>query len=387
MINSKSQRRIRGLRWWMIALVFLVTVINFLDRLTIAVLAPVITVQFGLTNLEFAGINLWFLASYAVSQGLSGRLFDRIGTRRGFSIAVTLWSVAALAHAFARGIVSLSWLRLALGIGEGGNWPGAARMIAEWFPARERALGMAIVNSGSAVGSVVAPPLIIWLQLEFGWRAAFVTTATLGFGWLALWLIFYEKPERHSAITTEELALLQDDQSPAPLIPLRELLKYRQTWAIVLARFFADPVWWLYITWLPLYLYNARGFSLKQIGLFAWAPYAAAGAGSLIGGWCSGRLIRKGWTVNWARKIVILGGAVLMTAGILAVRAENPMVALALIGVVLFGFQSWISNVQTLPSDIFPKSAVGSVAGYAVLIAASFPLNRTTASFALPICC
>ncbi len=347
----------------MIGLVFLATLINFLDRLTISVLAPVITTQLHLTNLQFAGISTWFLIAYAASQGFSGRIFDRIGTRRGFTVAVFLWSLAAIAHAFARGLGSLSFVRLLLGLAEGGNWPGAAKMVAEWFPIHQRALGMAIVNSGSAVGSVLAPPVIIWLQLEFGWRTAFIATGALGFGWLILWRLFYETPERHHAITPEELALLQNDQAPARQFGWLELLKFRETWAIILVRFFTDPVWWLYITWLPLYLYNVRGFSLKQIGLFAWVPYVAAGAGSLFGGWLAGYLIRRGWSVNRSRKLVVVIGALLMSCGILAATAESAMTALAFIGVVLFGFQSFISNVQTLPSDFFPKEAVASVAG------------------------
>src|ERR1017187_9094469 len=287
-----AKRTIPGLRWWMLGLVFLATLINFLDRLTISVLAPVITSQLGLTSLQYAGISTWFLVAYAASQGFSGRIFDRIGTRRGFTFAVFLWSIAAMAHAFARGLGSLSFVRVLLGLAEGGNWPGAAKMVAEWFPIRQRALGMPIVNSGSALGSVLVPPVIIWLQLEFGWRTAFIATGALGFGWLVLWRLFDETPERHRAITPEELALLQHDQPPARKFGWLELLKFRQTWAIILARFLTDPIWWLYITWLPLYLYNVRGFSLKQIGLFAWVPYVAAGAGSLSGGWLSGFLIR-----------------------------------------------------------------------------------------------
>jgi ACS family hexuronate transporter-like MFS transporter len=268
-----------------------------------------------------------------------------------------------MAHALARGLGSLSFVRLLLGLAEGGNWPGAAKMVAEWFPVRQRALGLAIVNAASALGSIIAPPVIIWLQLQFGWRAAFLATGVLGFGWLILWWLFYEAPERHRAITNEELALLQRDQPPARRFGWLELLKFRQTWAIILARFLTDPVWWLYITWLPLYLYNVRGFSLKQIGLFAWVPYVAAGIGSLAGGWLSGYLIQLGWTVNRARKLVIFIGTIFMSAGALAATAPDAMTALTYIGVVLFGFQIFITNVQTMPSDFFPKEAVASVAG------------------------
>jgi ACS family hexuronate transporter-like MFS transporter len=208
--------------------------------------------------------------------------------------------------------------------------------------------------------------LILWIDLHFGWRATFLAIGALGFGWLVLWLLLYAAPEDHPRITTADLALIQSDREPAASrrsIPWRELLKHREVWAIVVARFFGDPVWWLYITWLPLYLYKVRHFSLTEIGLFAWIPFVAADAGSLFGGWLSGRLIGRGWTANRARKTVIFAGMVLMCSGIPAAITNHAMTALALIGVVLFGFQSWISNVQTLPSDYFSEAAVGSVMG------------------------
>jgi ACS family hexuronate transporter-like MFS transporter len=374
-VNEATTFKVRGLRWWIVSLIFLATLINYIDRLTISVLAPVITKDLGLSNTEFGGVVVWFLLAYTISQSVSGKLYDRVGTRLGFTFSIITWSAAAAGHAFARGLSSLSALRFVLGFGEAGNWPGAAKAVAEWFPARERALGMAIFNSGAAIGSVVAPPLIVWLQLRYGWQTTFLVTGALGFLWLALWLVFYQTPERHKWITKEErelireapevesetegVAVVKSDAAPR----WRDLLRHRQVWAIVLARFFTDPVWWLYITWLPLYLYNARGFSLKEIGLFAWVPYVAADAGSLLGGWASGYLISRGWSVDRARKIVIAAAALLMPAGIFAAFAENPFVALALIALVLFGFQVWINNVQTLPSDFFPRRAVGSVAG------------------------
>lgn len=369
--------KVRGLRWWIVSLIFLATLINYIDRLTISVLAPVITDDLGLTNTEFGGVVVWFLLAYTISQGVSGKLYDRVGTRLGFTFSIITWSIAAGAHAFARGLTSLSALRFVLGFGEAGNWPGAAKAVAEWFPIRQRALGMAIFNSGAAIGSIVAPPLIIWLQLRYGWQTTFLFTGALGVIWLTLWLIFYQTPDRHRWITSEERALIREApevesrerEATVPVVNSqaaprwRDLLRHRQVWAIVLARFFTDPVWWLYITWLPLYLYKARGFSLKEIGLFAWVPYVAADAGSLFGGWCSGYLIARGWSVDFARKAVIAAAALLMPAGIFAAVAESPFVALALIALVLFGFQVWINNVQTLPSDFFSERAVGSVAG------------------------
>ena len=364
--------KLRGLRWWIVGLIFLATLINYIDRLTISVLAPVITHDLGLTNTEFGGILTWFLLAYTISQGLSGKLYDRVGTKRGFVCSIVLWSIAAIAHAFARGLATLSAFRFVLGFGEAGNWPGAAKTVAEWFPIRERAFGMAIFNSGAAIGSVVAPPLIVWLSLTYGWRTTFIVTGLLGFGWLVLWLIFYETPARHRWLSETERELIREGQPDkdgtlvterkAPL-KWRELLGYRQVWAIVLSRFLTDPVWWLYISWLPKYLADARGFSLVKIGLFAWVPYVAADAGSLSGGWLSGYLIARGWSVDRSRKLVIAIAACLMPAGILAAFAHDAMVALVLIGVVLFGFQVWINNVQTLPSDFFPDKAVASVAG------------------------
>ncbi len=361
------------MRWVIVGLIFLVTLINYIDRLTISVLAPVITKDLRLSNFEFGTIATWFLLAYTVSQALSGRLYDRIGTRLGFTASVTVWSLAAMATATARSFFSLSFFRFILGLGEAGNWPGAAKAIAEWFPVRERAFGMAIFNSGAALGAVAAPPLIVFLQLHYGWQSTFLLTGLLGLLWLPLWLGVYPLTPSLSP----QAGRGSSAGGPSPREAGRgwrkapgegrslfsTLLHHRQVWGIVLARFITDPTWWLYITWLPKYLNDARGFSLAKIGLFAWIPYLAADIGSLSGGWLSGHLIARGWSVDRARKAVILGAALLMPAGILAVRAQRAMTALALMCVVLFAFQVWINNVQTLPSDFFPQSAVASVAG------------------------
>jgi ACS family hexuronate transporter-like MFS transporter len=384
-----SEVKIPRLRWLIIGLVFLATLINYIDRLTVSVLAPVITQALKLSNLEYASLGTWFLLAYTISQGASGRFYDRIGARRGFTLSITVWSLAAMAHAFARGLGSLSVFRFLLGLGEAGNWPGAAKVIAEWFPVRERAFAMAVFNSGAAIGSVVAPPIIVWLQLSYGWQTTFIVTGALGFLWLALWLLCYQSPDRHRWITDEERALIAErgngewgvgsggggvrsreiyaiTHTPHPTThspKWRDLLRHRQVWAIVLARLFVDPVWWLFITWLPLFLNKVHGFDLRKIGMFAWVPFVAADAGSLLGGFASGFLIKRGWSVNRARKATIGFASFLMPAGILAARASDPMIALALIGLVLFGFQFWINNVQTLPSDFFSDKMVASVAG------------------------
>src|SRR5258705_5346724 len=247
-IASEAGFKLPGLRWWIVGLIFLATLINYIDRLTIAVVATVIHADLGLTNTEFGGIITWFLLVYTISQSLSGKLYDRVGTKRGFICSIVLWSIAAMAHAFARGLASLSVFRFILGLGEAGNWPGAAKTVAEWFPIRERAFGMAIFNSGAAIGSVVAPPLIVWLSLTHGWQTTFIVTGSLGFAWLVLWLLFYQSPDRHQWLSENERSLIREGQrmettaggvSTEPSAPLgwRELLRYRQVWAIVLARF------------------------------------------------------------------------------------------------------------------------------------------------------
>ena len=364
--------KIKHLRFWMIGLIFLATVINYIDRQTVSVLKKAITDDLGLSNPEYAAVQNSFLIAYAISQMVSGRLYDVVGTRIGFTISIIVWSIAAAAHAAASTALSFGFWRFVLGFGEAGNWPGAAKAIAEWFPARERALGMGIFNTGAAVGGALSPPLIAWLATTWGWRPTFLITGALGLGWLVLWLVFYRQPQEHPWLGPEERAYILDGRETGALPGAAgeawrpgwlELLRYRQVWAVIVARFLTDPIWWLYVFWLPSYFQEARGFSLQQIGWSAWFPFLAGGLGALTGGWASGHLIQRGWSLDRARKTVMAAGALLVPAGILAMRAESPYVALAWMGVVLFGFQVWINNVLTLPSDFFPGSAVASVAG------------------------
>lgn len=360
---------IGGLRWLMIGLVFLATIINYIDRQTVSVLKTAISQDVGLSNADYAAIQNSFLAFYGISQLLSGRLYDIVGTRRGFVFSIVVWSIAALAHAAATGARSFAAFRALLGLGEAGNWPGAAKLVGEWFPVRERAFAMGIFNTGAAVGGALSPPVIAWLATQYGWRMTFVLTGALGFIWLALWLALFQTPARHRWITDGERAYILDGAPAASAAdPTRRpgwlhLLTYRQTWAIVMGRFITDPIWWLYIFWLPSYLQEARGFSLREVGQSAWLPFLAGGIGALSGGFASGALISRGWTVDRARKTVMAAGALLTSAGILAMRADDPYVALAWMSIVLFGFQVWINNLQTLPSDFFPNNAVGSVFG------------------------
>lgn len=370
--------KVGRLRWLVISLIFLATVINYIDRQTMAVLKGAISADLGLSNADYAAVQNSFLIFYGISQMVSGRLYDAVGTRLGFVFSIIVWSGAAIMHAFAGTAGAFRLWRAVLGFGEAGNWPGAAKSVGEWFPVKERALGMGIFNTGAAVGGAVSPPIIAWLAIAYGWRATFIATGLLGLMWLLLWLAVYRLPEEHPWITEAERAYIVSDRGAAGGAASLDwrpgwgaLLGYRQTWAVVMGRFITDPIWWLYIFWLPSYFQEARGFSLHQIGMFTWFPFLAAGLGALSGGWWSGHLIHRGWTVDRARKVAMIVGALLTPAGILAVRADSPFVALLLMGVVLFGFQVWVNNLQTLPSDFFPRSAVASVFGLGGTSAAS----------------
>ena len=349
-------------RWVIITLLFLGTVVNYFDRLAIPTLAPVLRKEFSLTNVEYSWIANAFLVMYAVTMFVWGAVFDRLGNRTSFSIAVVIWSIAEMATGAARGMASFCGLRGLLGLGESGNWPGATRTIAAWFPARQRALGMGIANAGASLGPALATPLIVWVYEAFGWRMVFVATGALGLVWLAFWLALYPRAKGPRGTASAASAA---PHAHHPAVPWSVLLRRREVWAIVLARFFGDPIWWLYLNWLPLYLHDARHFDLARIAAFAWMPFVAAGLGALTGGWASGFLMRCGWDVSRARKTAIAIGTVCMLGGAMAVYTASAEGAIAWLCLTLFGFQFWVGNVQTLPSDYFPIGAVGSIAGFA----------------------
>ncbi len=352
----------RPWRWVIIGLIFLGTVVNYFDRLALPTLAPVLRVEFHLTNVQYAWIANAFLLVYALSMFGWGAVFDRLGNRVGFAIAVVIWSIAEMATSTARGVAGFCGLRGLLGLGESGNWPGATRTIAAWFPARQRALGMGIANTGASLGPAFATPLIVVLQDGYGWRAVFLITGAMGFVWLVLWLSLYPKTKTADAVAGGRVSVAVAHHPP---VPWPVLLRRREVWGIVLARFFGDPIWWLYVNWMPLYLADVRGFSLKDLKEFGWVPYVAAALGALAGGLCSGWLLRRTGDVNRARKIAIVIGTVAMLAGFATAFATTAMTALVWMSVTLFGFQFWVGNVQTLPSDFFPVGAVGSIAGFA----------------------
>ena len=363
---------IRGLRWYIIGMVCLLTIINYIDRMTLAVLAPThIMPEFGMNNVTYSRVVTAFLVAYTISQAVSGRVLDKIGTRLGFMVFVGIWTVASMLHSTARNAVQLAAFRLMLGFGEAGNWPGAAKAAAEWFPVRERAFAMAIFNSGASIGAVVAPPLIAWVALAFGWRYAFFIGAILSALVMVLWFALYRSPAVHPRISDAERAHIFSDQTAADTNPAAvtrrpwlSLFRHRQVWALIAARFFTDPIWWFLISWLPNYLKNERGFGLALIGLFAWIPFLFADVGNLSGGGASSLLIRRGWSVDRARKVVMVTSALLIPIGVAAVvTTTSDAVAIAGISLIAFAFQSWIVNVLTLPSDCFSKQDVGSVAG------------------------
>ena len=359
--------RFKGVRWLMIGMIFMLTVVNYIDRMTLAVLAPTIMEEFNMSNVAYSRVVTCFLIAYTISQSVSGKVLDRIGTRIGFMLFVGLWTVSSMLHAAARSVVHLGIFRFMLGFGEAGNWPGAAKAVAEWFPVRERAFAMAIFNSGASIGAVVAPPLIVWVALTFGWRYAFFIGASLSTIVMILWILFYRTPDRHPRLSAEEFAHIRSDQGGATTAAARpwlSLFRHRQVWALVTGRFLTDPIWWFLISWLPNYLKNERGFSLALIGLLAWIPFLWADIGNLTGGGISSLLIRKGWSVDKARRTVMLTSAFLVPVGVAAiVGTRSDAVAIAGISLIAFCFQSWIVNVLTIPSDCFPRQDVGSVAG------------------------
>lgn len=366
--------KLKGLRWMVVGLIGFATVINYIDRNALAVMWPGISEDLGLGKEEYALVLTFFMISYALGQSIFGKIFDMIGTRMGFLLSIVVWSVSIALHAVARSVVSLSIFRFTLGFGEAGNWPGATKANAEWFPIKERALAQGIFNAGASVGAIVSPPLVALLYVFIGWKATFVAIGALGFVWIVPWLILYKSgPDSHPWITEEERNYIlsgqkkvddsgaeADDFAPGWL----EMMRYKETWSVVLSRFFLDPVWWLFVSWLPIYLADRFGFDVKQIGMFAWVPFVGAAAGSLFGGWLSGYLLRKGWSINGARKSVItLGGILMLPALLLTATAATPTIAVLLIAVILFGFQTAIGNIQTLPSDYFSGKSVGSLAG------------------------
>jgi MFS transporter, ACS family, hexuronate transporter len=356
------------LRWYICALLFFGSMINYLDRGTIAIVAHDLQRIFNWTEIDYGWIVFAFQLAYAVMMVVSGAVIDVLGTRVGYALAMAWWSLAAMAHALARGIWSFAAARFLLGAGEAGNFPGAIKAVAEWFPKRERALATGIFNAGTNVGAVAAYPIVGWLLLKWGWKAAFIGTGALGFVCLALWLVFYRLPGDHPWLSSAERDYIAGSsgerhaESPAEM-PWRSLFGYRQAWGFTLAKFMTDPIWWFFIFWLPKYLIEVRHFSIARLEIFGMIPFLAAAPGSVAGGWFSGFLMKRGWSVNRARKTAMAVCAFSMPAVILAVFSPSPWWALGFISVCTSAHQGWSANVFTLASDIFAKSDIASIVG------------------------
>jgi ACS family hexuronate transporter-like MFS transporter len=371
----KPSRSTGHVRWWIVWTLFFSTVTNYISRQTFSVLAPLITAQYHLSHTDLARILGAFQVSYALTWLLGGIFLDVVGTRLGLSLAVILWSVVNILTGFATSVFGFAAFRFVLGIGEGFNWPAASKTVAEWFPSQERSVAVAIFDSGSSIGGALAAVVIPWVALEFGWRYSFVFSGLLGFVWLAMWLRVYYPLQRHPRVTPQEVAYIQAGQDVPRISPGQglqrwlDLARNRNVWGIVLGRALTDPIWWFYVFWLPQYLSDARGFSLKRIAMFAWMPFIAADIGNFTGGFISGYCIRRGVSVVRARTWVCAFSCLPILAGIPAARVHSVALALALICIALWGYASWSTMGLTLPSDLLPHDVVATVTGLSGLAA------------------
>jgi ACS family hexuronate transporter-like MFS transporter len=356
---TKLENRTGRMRWWIAWTLFFSTVTNYISRQTFSVLSPMIAAQYHLSHTDLAKILGAFQISYAITWLGGGIVLDRVGTRLGLAIAATWWSLVNILTGCAHSVFGFAFFRFMLGIGEGFNWPGASKAVAEWFPREERGLAVAVFDSGSSVGGALAALVIPWIALAVGWRWSFVFSGSLGLLWLIMWLRIYHPLDRHPRVTLGEVALIEKGKDAAPssrragLGRWLELAKERAVWGIVLGRSLTDPIWWFYVFWLPQYLSDARGFSLKRIALFAWMPFVAADLGNFTGGFLSGYLIRRGVSVIRARTWVCAFSCLPICAGIPAASVHSVYLALALICLALWGYASWSTMGLTLPSDLF----------------------------------
>ncbi len=356
----------KNLRWYIAGTIFLATTINYIDRQALSVAAPVIRKDLNLSNEQYGWIVSAFLLAYAIMQLVSGILIDKVGTKKGFSLAVIWWSIANMLHAFGQGVASLGIFRFLLGIGEAGNYPAAMKAISEWFPKKERSKAVGILNMGPGMGAIIAPPLMAWLILSFGWKMAFVITGGLGFIWLILWRSIYHSPEKHPKISEEELSHIQKDSTEefqAAKGSWLQYFKYKEVWGMALSRFVSDGVFYFFVFWLPSWLADEKGFGLVEIGMFAWIPFVLSDIGSFTGGWASSHLMNRGLSLDASRKWTIWIGAVLVIPILGCLYIESPYWAIALISFALFATQFKQAALFTLPIDLFSRKHAASVWG------------------------
>ena len=387
--------KMKNLRWWVIALIALATVINYIDRSALSVLWPDIVEDLfpDESALErkqiYANISIVFILSYAFGQAIFGKIFDWIGTRLGFVLSIGVWSLATAAHAFAQGVLSFSIFRAILGVAEAGNWPGAAKSNADWFPTKERALAQGIFNSGAAIGGIIAIPLIAYLTVYFNWQMVFIVIGLVGLLWLIPWIILVKAPPKsHPWITDEEREyILTGQRNPDADCTLdekeynpstKELLSRKESWGVIIASAAIDPIWWLFVFWIPIYLNEVYGMDVKSIGIYGWVPYVGAMFGAWFGGLLAQNRIKAGWNTDKTRKLTITLGCLIMLPALLAMaNPGGPTTAVIIMAVILFGFQTAIGNVQTLPSDLYGKKAVGTLAGFSGMAAKLGALGLT----------
>jgi ACS family hexuronate transporter-like MFS transporter len=351
-------------RWVVCALLFFATTVNYIDRQVLGILAPDLQKTIGWSEVQYGYIVTAFQAAYALGLLVAGRLLDRVGTKLGYAAALIFWSLAAMAHALARTPFGFGAARFALGLGEAANFPAAIKSVAEWFPKKERALATGIFNAGTNVGAVIAPAVVPWIALSFGWQWAFVLTGAFGFSWLFLWFWLYEPPETSRRLKKPEFDYIRSDPAePVAHVPWLRLLGYRQTWAFALGKFMTDPVWWFYLYWIPKFLNERHGLTLQKLGPPLIVIYLIADVGSIGGGWLSSTLIKRGFTINRARKTAMLAMALCVTPIVFAAHVSSVWSAVALVGLAAAAHQGWSANIFTIASDMFPRRAVGSVVG------------------------
>ena len=356
--------KVGNYRWFICGLLFFAATVNYADRNVIGLLKPTLQEQFHWTEIDYSNIIFCFQLAYAIGLLMMGRVIDWLGTRKGFSLTVLFWSLASMSHALARSVFGFSVARFALGLGESGSFPASIKTVAEWFPKKERALATGLFNSGTNVGAILVPLIIPGLILRFGWQGAFIGMGLLDFIWLALWLSFYRRPEEQPRVTPAEVAYIRSDPFES-VTPVRwaALITYRQTWAFAVGKFLTDPIWWVYLFWVPDFLHRRHGVDLKGMFLPLVIIYSCATIGSISGGWLSGSLIRRGWSINRGRKTAMLACALAVVPIVFASRVESLWSAVWLIGLATAAHQGWSANIFTLSSDMFPRRAVGSVVG------------------------
>ena len=374
--------KLTGLRWWVIALIALATIINYIDRQSLGVLWPEIAKdlypdQTADERKEIYGlISSVFIFAYAFGQAIFGKIFDWVGTRIGFSLSIGVWSIATALHAFAQGVMSFGFFRGILGVAEAGNWPGAAKGNAEWFPTKERAFAQGLFNSGAAIGGIIAIPLIAFLTVYFSWKSIFILVGITGLLWLIPWWILVKSPPQdHPWISDEERQyILSGQQQDGKYVEgeidegynpsMSKMLTHKESWGVIIASAAIDPIWWIFVFWIPIYLNEVYGMDVKTIGIYGWVPYVGAMFGAWFGGLLAQNRLTAGWTVNKTRKLVITLGCLIMLPALLAMaNPGSPSTAVIIMAIILFGFQTAIGNVQTLPSDLFGKKSVGTLAG------------------------